>query len=959
MARSNVPRVKQEPGSLANTGVTRVLEVETMSDQLHREGRQLRSTAPSISTRPPPPSTIGYPEMEEDEEDECMIMEVKYNPKIEPGLEASHNTSIYHVTQSIQGSFIGANTALKDFGQPLKPINDALGELQARGIQHVANLPELVLVGDQSSGKSSLMSAIAGLSLPRSAGTCTRCPIHIRISRADEWSCRVFLNRDYGFSPPPHPITEQDVTAANRFPPWVKIDPGRSQSHRVEFKTVRDRFDAEEIETILLCAQVAILNPSTPHQVFVPKLGPDNRLAKPDILKRKEESSEAQFSPNTVALEIKGPELADLNFYDLPGVFNTARRQEDSYLERVVQNLTQEYVSRPKAIILWAVPMNLDTENSLALRIIRQAKAEDRCVGVITKADLLPREAAERWFEMLDGGGHHTGLGYFITSRQGHDLEEQTRREEAFFNRTADSTNEWPVCFDHFRDKCGIEKLKSFLSYKLGYEFSKVLPEVKQKVNSRLEAIRDQLSLYPDPPANPEMEIMRSLSEFSVRVKDMVTQQDFMSYWDQHYAEPFKQRILALKPKYNVQPPKGQSAARDPSPQDPIFIDSDQDDSPTPTPSRKRPAAAPPAHPRQRVKAEDAEGRIFPQTPAHNRLMVKPTGTPGSPRRGKPSKTLLDIRAMIQKNAIPGQPGLVSPAVYEPLFVDAAKSWKCHIDQFINHTLKYLEARIMQIMVTAFSKLKNRAVYKESLRHMNSFIEEQKKDLREKLFSIYQLESQRLFTKDSESLERYKTAEMRVLMRHRNYYRIAAHNGSTDINPPRKIEELTDEELAQETAKMAKDLRNLGPELFEQELMVAAYTRGYYLTAANRFTDYVCIHIMSGLLPRVATVIDTYLHDKLGLLGGGTTRELLDKLMEEEGEIGQKRRDLLAEKETLDGAMDIIINVENREQTPQQYNGINASQAESLQTDVATVRGHESPLSHRSRTYTATVLGDA
>jgi GTPase SAR1 family protein len=399
------------------------------------------------------------------------MLEIKSTRRLqsEPSILAS---------QSMQGSFIGANRALRDFGEKLKYIHDALGELQSRGIQHVASLPELVLVGDQSSGKSSLMSAIAGLSLPRSSGTCTRCPIHIRVSRADEWSCRVFLKYDYEFRPPSRPLTERDVTRENKFPPWVPLGPGRQT--RNEFKTVRDQHDAEEIETVLRCAQVAILNPSTPYQRFAPKLKsetPDGSGPHiPELVKMKEERSEAQFSPNTVALELKGPDLSDLNFYDLPGVFMTARRQQDIFLEKVVQNLTNEYISRPNAIIMCAVPMNQDTENSLALKLIRRQRAENRCIGVMTKADLLPKDddAAKNWLAMLDGQAHPTGHGYFITSRQGKDLEMQNKMEEAFFNRTADVPGHWPSEFDKFKERCGVDKLKAFLSRKLGEEFAKM-----------------------------------------------------------------------------------------------------------------------------------------------------------------------------------------------------------------------------------------------------------------------------------------------------------------------------------------------------------------------------------------------------------------------------------------------------------------------------------------------------
>ncbi|KAK3987971.1 P-loop containing nucleoside triphosphate hydrolase protein [Cladorrhinum sp. PSN332] len=945
--------------------------METASQHEATLQRLVRSAAPSVSdTRPrapstrPPPSTIAYEEPEYDDDSDVEFLEVKPAAlKSEAGVEPPIPAFASMTTQSMQGSFIGPNNALKDFGHALKDINDALGELQARGIQHVVNLPELVLVGDQSSGKSSLMSALAGLSLPRSTGTCTRCPIHIRISKADDWSCRVFLNQQYEYRPPNHQITEADVTPSNKFPPWVRFDPSRSR--RIEFKALQSRAESEEIETVLRCAQLAILNPNIPYQRFIPKPrggdGPDSaRLALPEMACRKEDSSEAQFSPNTVALEIKGPDLADLNFYDLPGVFNTARRLEDSYLERVVQNLTSEYIARPNAIILWAVPMNLDTENSLALRLIRQSRADHRCVGVITKADLLPHdaEAVERWKQTLVGNPTRlTGLGFFITSRQGSDLEEQIKREEAFFNRTADATGHWPHEFDRFKEYCGVEKLKGYLSLKLGQEFAKVLPEVKQKVYSRLQTITDQLRLYPNPPANPEMEIMRSVHNFNDGVKSRVTQRDFTSAWDVRCAEAFRKAILSLKPKYNVKEhAKGVITAK------PVYIDLENgspNPSSTPTP-RKRPAPTDtPSHRRQRIKAEDATGAVFPSTPTHlrNSNVNLGNGTPQTPSRGQQSRsrTLMDIRNMIQRNAIPGQPGLVSPDVYEPLFKEAVQTWEAPLNSFVKETFNFLQTEIRRILDTAFQGMKNRAIYQESRQYMQDFVEEHQIQLHEQLSLIYRLEAERLFTKDAASLERYKAEELKILIRHRNHYRIAAHNGD-DIRPPPKMEDLTEEDLAQETAKMAKELRNLGLEMFEQELNVAAYTRAHYLVAAHRFTDYVCIHVMSGLLPRVHRVVGSYLSEKLGLANCGTTPEIIAKLMEEEPEIGQKRRDLLAEKVTLDDAMDIIVNLEDREkQAASQYDATQSGDASD-----ATARGHESPLSDRTRrAYSPTTYGDA
>ncbi len=471
--------------------------------------------------------------------------------------------------------------------------------------------------------------------------------------------------------------------------------------------------------------------------------------------------------------------------------------------------------------------------------------------------------------------------------------------------------------------------------------FSSSLPEVKDKVDGRLHDINNQLEKYPDPPPNPELEIMKSLAAFTIRVKDRVLHQDFMSTWDRRFGEPFKKAIIGGKPKFNVR-----EHAKTTS-QQPIVIDLDGDGPATSPTIRKRSAPVmdltESVPKRQRgqqngvIKSEASDQPSWPLTPRHPRSA---TPTAGTPSRGGRSKSLMDIRNLIRRAAIPGQPGLVSATVYEPLYTEAAKTWSPRLEWFVDNTFEFVQSEIQTILDEAFTHLKNRSAYKESKEHMLTFVETHKAELRTQLQMIYQLEARRLFTKDEEALKRNKEAEMKILVRHRNHFRIAAHNGEEPSSVP-KVEDMTDEDRRQEEAKMAKEMKNLGPDPFEPELTVAAYIRGYYLTAANRFVDYVCIHVMSGLLPRVADEIETYLHERLGLTGQATTAEVLDRLMSEGPEIEQKRRDLRAEKETLDGAMDIIVNLERRlrEQaaaaaaaaSSSQY-GFDASQMESFDT---------------------------
>ena len=85
-----------------------------------------------------------------------------------------------------------------------------------------------------------------------------------------------------------------------------------------------------------------------------------------------------------------------------------------------------------------------------------------------------------------------------------------------------------------------------------------------------------------------------------------------------------------------------------------------------------------------------------------------------------------------------------------------------------------------------------------------------------------------------------------------------------------------------------------------------------------------------------------------------TAPEIVERLMDEEPEIGQKRRDLLTEKGTLDGAMEIIVNLENQQAASQN------DHSQSIDTLQGSLASQGSPLSDRTRVYTAaTAYGDA
>ncbi|GAA6094583.1 interferon-induced GTP-binding protein Mx1-like [Tachysurus ichikawai] len=52
----------------------------------------------------------------------------------------------------------------------VRPCIDLIDSLRALGVEKDLELPAIVVIGDQSSGKSSVLEALSGVALPRGTG---------------------------------------------------------------------------------------------------------------------------------------------------------------------------------------------------------------------------------------------------------------------------------------------------------------------------------------------------------------------------------------------------------------------------------------------------------------------------------------------------------------------------------------------------------------------------------------------------------------------------------------------------------------------------------------------------------------------------------------------------------------------------------------------------------------------
>ncbi|XP_069616812.1 interferon-induced GTP-binding protein Mx1-like [Ranitomeya imitator] len=72
----------------------------------------------------------------------------------------------------------------KQFQEKIRPCIDLIDSLRSFGVEKDLALPAIAVIGDQSSGKSSVLEALSGVTLPRGTGIVTRCPLELKLKKS-------------------------------------------------------------------------------------------------------------------------------------------------------------------------------------------------------------------------------------------------------------------------------------------------------------------------------------------------------------------------------------------------------------------------------------------------------------------------------------------------------------------------------------------------------------------------------------------------------------------------------------------------------------------------------------------------------------------------------------------------------------------------------------------------------
>uniref|UniRef100_A0A8C2IAQ3 Uncharacterized protein n=1 Tax=Cyprinus carpio TaxID=7962 RepID=A0A8C2IAQ3_CYPCA len=85
-------------------------------------------------------------------------------------------------------------TFSQHYEEKIRPCIDTIDNLRSLGVEKDLALPAIAVIGDQSSGKSSVLEALSGVALPRGSGIVTRCPLELKMIRTkdeEKWQGRI------------------------------------------------------------------------------------------------------------------------------------------------------------------------------------------------------------------------------------------------------------------------------------------------------------------------------------------------------------------------------------------------------------------------------------------------------------------------------------------------------------------------------------------------------------------------------------------------------------------------------------------------------------------------------------------------------------------------------------------------------------------------------------------------
>ncbi|KAL8403586.1 hypothetical protein RB594_008734 [Gaeumannomyces avenae] len=342
---------------------------------------------------------------------------------------------------------------------------DRLREL----IGNKISLPQFVVVGDQSSGKSSVLEGITGFAFPRDAELCTRYATQITCRREDYESVTVTII--------PHEDADPDL--ANKLKSFSRSLPEAAQMDNTVLANIFKDVNQE----------LGIAPSPGPSSGPSPRRGVSTKS-----------SARNAFSEHLLKIEICSPQQEHFTVIDVPGIFRKETRGVTTEADiKLVHNLVMRYMRDSRTIILAIVPANVDPATQEILKLAKQVDPDmKRTMGVLTKPDLAIEKAMQQIaIDHVTGKRSDLTLGYYMVKNRGSDQMDMTLQagqdaEIAFF-----AEKPWSAL--RKVNRAGIKALKTQVRHLLTDLVKHEFRQLRVEVEGQLSQLRDEeLALGPN-----------------------------------------------------------------------------------------------------------------------------------------------------------------------------------------------------------------------------------------------------------------------------------------------------------------------------------------------------------------------------------------------------------------------------------------------------------------------------
>ena len=337
--------------------------------------------------------------------------------------------------------------------------NEKLRRLQLQGF----DFPRIVVIGDQSAGKSSVLEAISGVQLLRGTGVVTRAPIELRLSNSQETTCQASVEAD-------------------GVPGWEG--------------------PCESVGEALNATMRAL-----------PGLKPSQRGARRGI------------TEDIVHLRVTAPGAPELTLVDLPGLARVATEGQRPDVPELTRRLSKTFIEPSQSIVLVVCACNADLATAEALRLAAEADPDgERTVGVLTKPDLMDPGTESSVQDILRGKvvklERH---GYFVVRNRGqlsrNVTQGQALTDEAQYFSTHSIFGKLAQ-----RGRFGAPALAQYLAEVLQDAIARDVPEARRLVDSKERDVIAKLQALGDAtdvdPSKKRARLVRVATDFAQAVQE-------------------------------------------------------------------------------------------------------------------------------------------------------------------------------------------------------------------------------------------------------------------------------------------------------------------------------------------------------------------------------------------------------------------------------------------------------